>query len=88
MKTISFILPVYNVENYLKESFYSIYSQTDERCEIILIDDGSTDSSSAIVDELGRLDNVKIMHKKNGGLSSARNAGLSIADGKYVAFVD
>ncbi len=88
MKTISFILPVYNVENYLKETFYSIYSQTDERCEIILIDDGSTDASPAIVDELGRLDNVKIMHKENGGPSLARNIGLSMAEGKYVTFVD
>lgn len=88
MKTISFILPVYNVEKYLRECFYSIFYQIDNGCEIILIDDGSTDSSASIVDELGMNENVKVIHKRNGGLASARNAGLEIAEGKYVAFVD
>jgi glycosyltransferase involved in cell wall biosynthesis len=88
---LSFIIPIYNVEKYLEECFNSISSQVDFSCEIILVDDGATDSSGAIADRL-KLDckttTVKVVHKKNGGLASARNAGLDVAEGKYVAFVD
>ncbi len=89
MKKISFIIPVYNVEDYLEECFRSIYSQTDSDCEIILVDDGSTDSSCMICDKLSEIsEDVIVIHKKNEGLASARNTGLNVAKGRYVAFVD
>ena len=86
---ISIISPVYNVEDYLKDCVESILNQTYKNIELILIDDGSTDNSGKICDEYASKDNrVKIVHKKNGGLSSARNAGLDIATGDYIFFVD
>jgi len=86
---LSFVLPVYNVENELDECMESILSQMGEQCEIILVDDGSTDRSGYICDTYcGTYDCVTAMHKPNGGLSSARNAGLEAAQGQYVAFVD
>ncbi len=86
---ISVIIPVYNVENYLYKCVNSILCQTYKDIEIILIDDGSTDSSSSICDELKTMDNrIVVIHKNNGGLSSARNAGLKIAKGEYISFVD
>lgn len=89
MRKVSVIVPVYNVEKYLKRCVESILSQTMENLEIILVDDGSTDQSGTICDEYAKKDSrIKVMHKKNGGLSSARNAGLAIAQGKYVGFVD
>ena len=89
MNDISVIVPVYNVEKYLEKCIDSILSQTFKNFEIILVDDGSTDSCGIICDEYERLDNrVKVIHKINGGLSSARNSGLEIASGEYVAFVD
>lgn len=87
---LSFIIPIYNVEKYLRECIESIMSQIDESCcEIILIDDGSSDSCGEICDEYGRIYNyISVIHKENGGLASARNAGLRVAKGKYVTFVD
>lgn len=86
---VSVIVPVYNVELYLKRCLDSIIKQTLANIEIILVDDGSTDNSGKICDEYLRVDSrIKVIHKKNGGLSSARNAGLDIASGKCVGFVD
>lgn len=88
-KTISFIIPVYNVEKYLNECVDSILRQITSDCEIILIDDGSTDSSGTICDEYANRDSkVRVIHQNNGGLASARNAGLDHAQGNYIAFVD
>lgn len=86
---ISVIVPVYNVEKYLRKCVASIVSQTYSDLEIILVDDGSKDSSPQICDELERTDNrIKVIHKENGGLSDARNAGIDIAAGEYLAFID
>ena len=86
---ISIIVPVYNVEKYLPTCVDSILCQTFTNFELILVDDGSTDRSGIICDEYEKKDTrVKVIHKENGGLSSARNAGLYIAKGKYIGFVD
>ncbi|MDR0300032.1 MAG: glycosyltransferase [Streptococcaceae bacterium] len=86
---ISVIIPVYNVKKYLMECFDSIQHQTYSNIEIILIDDGSTDGSSEICDELKNSDSrVKVIHKENAGLGFARNSGLELAIGKYVCFID
>lgn len=86
---VSVIIPIYNVEQYLDRCLASILNQTYTNIEIILVDDGSTDNSGKICDEYVKKDNrIKVIHKKNGGLSSARNAGLDIAIGKYIKFVD
>ena len=86
---ISVIVPVYNVRHYLRDCIASIVGQTYRNLEIILVDDGSTDESSAMCDEAALCDGrIKVIHKENGGLSSARNAGLDIATGEFVAFVD
>lgn len=86
---ITVIVPVYNVEKYIRQCLDSIISQTYKDLEIILVDDGSTDSSGTICDEYAQKDaRVKVIHKENGGLSSARNAGLNIAQGEYITFVD
>jgi glycosyltransferase involved in cell wall biosynthesis len=86
---ISVIVPVYNVELYLHECIQSIVTQTFRDIEIILIDDGSTDSSGMLCDKWAEKDKrIKVIHKPNGGLSSARNAGIDIAVGKYMIFVD
>ncbi len=89
MHLISIIVPVYNVEKYLRECVDSICGQTGIKSEIILIDDGSTDGSGKICDEYAqRYSNVKAVHKENGGLVSARNAGLEVMTGEYVGFID
>lgn len=89
MPTISVIVPVYNVEPYLRQCVDSILGQTFRDFELILVDDGSPDGCPAICDEYAKMDSrVKVIHKENGGLSSARNAGLDVAKGKYIAFVD
>ena len=89
MPKISVIVPVYNVEKYLNRCVDSILAQTFDDFEIILIDDGSKDSSSAICDGLAKKkDKIKVLHKENGGQSSARNMGLSVAQGEYISFVD
>lgn len=86
---ISVIVPVYNVERWLDRCVTSIVGQTYKNLEIILIDDGSTDRSSEMCDAWSRLDDrIRVVHKANGGLSSARNAGLGIATGARIAFVD
>lgn len=86
---ISVIVPVYNVEEYLPRCLDSILAQTYENLEIILVDDGAKDRSGAICDEYAAKDpRIKVIHKENGGLSSARNAGLDMAEGTYIAFVD
>lgn len=86
---LSFIVPVYNVADYLNECIDSIVHQTGPECEIILVDDGSADLSGKICDErAAREPRIRVIHKENGGLSSARNVGLSYARGDYVAFVD
>lgn len=86
---ISVIVPVYNVERYLSKCIESILGQSYENLEIILIDDGSTDCSGEICDKYAKLDNrIIVIHKENGGASSAKNAGLRIANGKYLSFVD
>lgn len=86
---ISVIVPVYNVGNYLARCIESIIGQTYKKLEIILVDDGSTDNSSEICDRYKKSDErIKVIHKCNGGLSSARNAGIEIAAGEYLAFVD
>lgn len=88
-KLISVVVPVYNVEKYLKKCIDSTINQTYKKLEIILVDDGSTDSSKEICDEYIKQDSrIKVIHKENGGLSSARNAGIDIASGKYIGFID
>ncbi len=90
MPKISVIVPIYNVEKYLRRCIVSILNQTFTDFELILVDDGSTDSSSAICDEyaVNNGGNVVVVHQKNGGVSSARNIGVSVATGDYIAFVD
>lgn len=86
---ISVIVPVYNVENYLCKCVDSIINQTYNNLEIILVDDGSTDGSASICDEYVLKDSrVKVIHKENGGVSSARNIGIAEASGEYICFVD
>ena len=86
---ISVIVPVYQVEKYLYRCVESIQNQTYANFEIILVDDGSTDSSPAICDELAKQDQrIRVIHKPNGGLSDARNSGMQIARGEYFCFVD
>lgn len=86
---ISIIVPVYNVEQYLKRCIDSLIYQTYQNIEILLIDDGSPDCCGEICDEYARMDNrIVVVHKPNGGLSDARNKGLDIAKGEYVMFVD
>lgn len=86
---ISVIVPVYNVQKYLSRCIDSILNQTYKNLQIILVDDGSTDLSGKMCDEIAEKDaRVTVIHKANGGLSSARNAGLEVVSGAYVAFVD
>ncbi|MEZ4357074.1 MAG: glycosyltransferase family 2 protein [Eubacteriales bacterium] len=86
---VSVIVPIYNVEQHLKKCIDSIIGQTYTNLEIILVDDGSPDNCPAICDEYKGKDNrIKVIHKENGGISDARNAGIKEATGKYIAFVD
>lgn len=86
---ISVIVPVYNVEPYLSECVNSILNQTHKNFEIILVDDGSTDSSGELCDKFAEKDSrIKVIHKDNGGLSSARNAGAEVSHGGYICFID
>lgn len=88
-KMISVIVPVYNVEKYLEQCIDSLLSQTYQNFEIILVDDGSTDSSGKICDIYEENnENIKVIHKKNEGLGFARNTGLLYATGEYVTFID
>lgn len=86
---VSIIVPVYNVEQYLRTCIISIKSQSYVNWELILVDDGSPDNCPQICDEYAANDNrIHVIHKKNGGLSSARNAGLEIVTGDYIYFLD
>lgn len=86
---ITVIVPVYNTELYLKRCVNSILNQTYKCLEILLVDDGSPDNSGLLCDEYAEKDErIKVIHKKNGGLSSARNAGIERASGKYISFID
>lgn len=86
---VSIIIPVYNVEKYIERMLATIVKQTYKSLEIILVDDGSTDSCGKICDEWAKKDNrIVVIHKKNGGLSSARNVGINIARGEYLFFCD
>lgn len=89
VKLISIIVPVYMAEKYLNRCIESILCQTYKNFELILVDDGSPDTSGDLCDYwAGQDSRVKVIHKENGGASSARNCGLKIAKGKYIAFVD
>ena len=86
---ISVIVPVYNVEQYLERCVDSIINQTYKNLEIILVNDGSTDNSGQLCDELAKKDDrIRVVHKKNGGLSDARNVGIDEAEAELVGFID
>ena len=86
---ISVIVPIYNVEDYLERCVDSIINQTYKNLEIILVDDGSQDNCPQMCDDYAKKDSrIKVVHKKNGGLSDARNAGMKVATGEYVSFID
>ena len=88
-KKISVIVPIYKVEQYLDQCIESVVKQTYRNLEIILVDDGSPDNCPAMCDEWAKKDKrIKVIHKENGGLSDARNAGLDIATGEFIGFVD
>ena len=85
---ISVIVPVYKVEPYLRKCLDSIVGQTHRNLEIILVDDGSPDNCGAICDEYAARDErIKVIHKENGGVASARNAGLAVASGDYIGWI-
>lgn len=87
--TLSVIIPIYKVEDYLERCVLSVINQDYRDIEVILVDDGSPDRCPQICDELAKKDNrIVVIHKPNGGLSSARNAGIDVATGKYLAFLD
>ena len=89
MPKVSIVVPIYNVEKYLEQCIDSIINQTLKDIEIILVDDGSPDNCPQMCDEYAKKDSrIKVVHKKNGGLSSARNAGIEVATGDYIGFVD
>ncbi len=89
MYLVSVIIPVYNTEKYLRECVDSVINQTYTNLEIILVDDGSTDSCPDICDEYANIDiRVHVIHKKNGGLSDARNTGIINSNGEFIMFVD
>ena len=86
---ISIVIPVYNVEKYLQECVDSVVKQSYKNIEIILVDDGSKDNSPKLCDELAKADDrIKVIHKENGGLSSARNTGMKVITGDYFVFLD
>lgn len=86
---VSIIVPVYNVEEYLSECVDSVLNQTYSDIEVILVDDGSTDQSGNICDEYAEMDSrIKVIHKKNEGVSAARNTGIETASGERIIFVD
>ena len=86
---VSINVPVYNVEKYLEKCLDSIVKQTYENIEIILVDDGPPDDCPRICDEWAKKDQrIKVIHKENGGLSDARNAGMKVMAGVYVSYID
>ena len=89
MEKISVIIPIYKVEDYLDKCVQSIVSQTYQNLEIILVDDGSPDRCGQLCDQWAKKDSrIKVVHKENGGLSDARNAGLAVATGTLISFID
>ena len=89
MIQLSIVIPIYNVSGYLRECLNSVYSQIKESWEVILVDDGSTDESGIICEEYRqKYSQTLVIHKENGGLSDARNAGIEIAKGEYIYFLD
>ena len=85
----SVVMPVFNVEKYVREAIYSVINQNYQNYELILVDDGSTDSSGIICDEYAKNNaKIKTFHKKNGGLSDARNYGIKKSDGRYIVLLD
>lgn len=89
MKKISIIMPVYNSENYVASAIDSILKQSFEEFELILVDDGSTDDSGKICDQYAsKYTMIRVIHKQNGGICSARNAGIQVAEGEYIGFCD
>ncbi len=86
---ISVIIPIYNVEKYLSKCIESVINQTYKNIEIILVDDGSPDNCGKICDEYAKIDSrIKVIHKKNGGISDTRNIGIDNSNGKYITFID
>ena len=86
---ISVIVPVYNVENYLEKCVESILKQTYTNLEILLVNDGSTDTSGELCDQLAQRDQrIRVIHKENGGLSDARNRGIKEASSNLIGFID
>lgn len=86
---ISIIVPIYNVQQYLSKCIESIFAQSFRDIEIILVDDGSTDECPQMCDEFAKQDcRIRVIHKKNGGLSDARNAGMKVAQGEWIYFLD
>lgn len=86
---ISVIIPIYNVDKYLRKCIDSVRNQTYQDLEIILVDDGSPDDSAGICDEYAKRDSrIMVIHQENGGVSSARNAGIEVARGEYICFID
>ena len=89
MPKISVIVPIYNSEKYLQECLNSIVSQTLNDIEIILVDDGSTDSSPQICDEYAKRDSrIKVIHKENAGMGVSYNMGMDSAQGEYIGFIE
>lgn len=89
MDLISIIVPIYKVEEYLERCVNSLCNQTYTNLEIILVDDGSPDACPQLCEQMAKMDSrIRVLHKENGGLSSARNAGIAVAKGEYVVFVD
>lgn len=88
-KLVSVIIPAYNIEKYIGRCLDSVLSQIYENLEIIIVDDGSSDGTGKILDDYEKRDSrIKVIHKENGGVSSARNKGLDMAVGDYIGFVD
>ena len=86
---VSVIVAIYNIEPYIRRCVDSVLAQDYQQLEIILVDDGSTDQCPAICDAYAQKDTrIKVIHKQNGGLSDARNAGLNVATGEYIGYVD
>lgn len=89
MVKVSIVIPVYNVESYLRQCIDSVLNQSYQNLELVLVDDGSKDSSPAICDEYAAKDSrVVVVHKANGGAAAARNDGIRKATGDYVTFLD
>lgn len=89
MPLISIIIPAYNIENYIAKCLDSLLKQTYKNLEIIVVDDGSSDNTGKIIDDyVSKYENIKVIHKKNAGVSEARNSGIDVANGDYIGFVD